>query len=90
VPGSSTDVGGGAGGNGGPYPGLAAGFSSPPAGGSAAAAAGNADGNMGPQGTAGGGGTAAADGIECRVPWVTPGDGGTPGACVAPQAGRPP
>ena len=73
-------MGGGAGGNGGPYPGLTIGFSSPPAGGSTAAAtgaAGNADGNMGPAETAGGGGTAAA--------W----DRGTPGACAPPRSGSP-
>jgi hypothetical protein len=94
-PGSSTDVGGGAGGNGGPYPGLAAGFSSPPADGSTADGAGSAHWNMGPAGTAGGGGTAdgggnsAADDIACRAPGGAPWDRGTPGACVAPRAGSP-
>jgi len=95
VPGSSTDVGGGAGGNGGPYPGLAAWFSSPPADGSTADGTGSADGNMGPAGTAvgggtaGGGGTSAAGGIACRAPGGTPWDSGIPWACVAPRAGSP-
>ena len=82
VPGSSTDVGGGAGGNGGPYPGLAAWAG-------ATGAAGSADGNMGPAGTAGGGGTAAAGGIACRTPGGRSRDSGIPWACVAPRAGSP-
>ena len=89
VPGSSTDVGGGAGGNGGPYPGLAAWFSSPPADGSTADGTGSADENMGPAGTAGGGGTSAAGGIACRAPGGTPWDSGIPWACAEPRAGSP-
>jgi hypothetical protein len=53
-------------------------------------AAGNADWNMGPAGTAGGAGTGAAGGIECRAAGGTPWAEGTPRACVVSLAGSPP